>query len=328
MKYDVFGIGNPLIDLLIQTDDTMLNSLGIRKGSMNLVDVERPNYILKRHSAHHHFTTLGGSCPNTMVILSQLGASSALCGKIGTDTFGDDYEKQLLDSGVASYLKRKAGATGSTVILVTTDTDRTMNTHLGACRYLAKKDLSLDALKSSKYLYITGYQWDTPTQKETAVTALEFARLHGVNVSFSLSDLLCVDKHRDDFRYLLEKYVDLVFCNASEAQRMTECDSWEDQIAKLAELVDHVVITLGKKGSVILQDGKMERIEAFSVETIDTTGAGDAYAAGYLYALTRSYSVLEAGRLASYCAATVVAIDGPRFKGDFRKKVSAYLKEN
>ena len=326
MQYDVFGIGNPLIDILIRTDDAMLDRLGLSKGSMNLVDIERQRYILDRHGSRDRVTALGGSCPNTMVMISQLGASSALCGKIGDDAFGDEYERQLLDSGVDSYLNRTSGATGSTVILVTADADRTMNTHLGACRYLSKEDVNLEAIGSSEYLYVTGYQWDTPIQKEAVTTALESAKSCGVKIALSLSDLFCIDKHKDDFRYLLEKYVDLVFCNEQEAQRMTDRETPENQIAALSEIVGHVVVTLGKNGSLVSQNGKAKKIEPFAVRTMDTTGAGDAYAAGYLYALTRNYSVAEAGRLASCCAAVVVGIEGPRFDGDFRKEVDSYMK--
>jgi len=325
MKYDVFGIGNPLIDIIIKVDDSTLKELGLTKGSMNLVDLERQKRILDRHQDHEKVTALGGSCANTMVMLSQLGGKAAFTGKVGDDELGDDFHTQLLGSGVASFLKKKDGMTGSTIILITSDADRTMNTHLGMCQHLSKNDLNLEGLKDSRCLYITGYQWDTPSQKEAVRTALEHTREHGIPIAFSLSDLFCVEKHKADFQELLDKYVDLVFCNELEAKSMTRQADVQDQLRHLSESVDHVVITLGKEGSVISHKGEVHTIDPFTVDAIDTTGAGDAFAAGYLYALARDYPVPDAGRLASYCAATIVTIDGPRFDGDFRERVREFL---
>ena len=326
MKYDVFGIGNPLIDIIIRVDDAMLKELDLTKGSMSLVGQEQQARILEKNRDHRKVTALGGSCANTMVMLSQLGGSSALAGNIGNDELGDDFNEQLISSGVSSYLRRKDGMTGCTIILVTPDADRTMNTHLGMCQHLSKDDLNLEGLKDSRSLYITGYQWDTPTQKEAVRTALEHAREHGIPIAFSLSDLFCVEKHKADFQELLDRYVDLVFCNELEAQAMTGQADVQDQLRSLTKSVDHVVITMGKEGSVIGHKGEVHRINPFTVNAIDTTGAGDAFAAGYLYALAMNYPVPDAGRLASYCAATIVTIDGPRFDGDFRERVREYLR--
>ena len=325
MKYDVFGIGNPLIDVIIKTEDSMLDELGISKGSMNLVDVDRQKFILEKHKTLSRFTALGGSCPNTMVMISQLGGKSALCGKIGLDELGDDYLKQLQISGVDSYLKRKDGMTGSTIILISPDADRTMNTHLGMCQHLAKDDLKLDAISNSKYLYVTGYQWDTPSQKETVLTALEHAKKNEITISLSLSDLFCVEKHKKDFQKLLDNYVNLVFCNELEAKQMTDEENPKDQLRKLSESVDHVVITLGNEGSLIKYNNDIIEVDAFQVEAIDTTGAGDAFAAGYLYALTQNYTIQQVGQLASICAAKVVSIDGPRCKNNFKEQVKDYI---
>ena len=326
MSYDVFGIGNPLIDIIIRVEDSALEELGLSKGSMNLVDLERQSLILEQHKGHQRFTALGGSCANTMVMLAQLGGKAALTGKIGDDELGQDFNSQLLKAGVASYLRREPGMTGSTIILITPDADRTMNTHLGMCQHLSKKDLDLEALRRSNCLYITGYQWDTPSQKEAVLTALKAARTQHIPIAFSLSDLFCVQKHREDFQDLLENYVDILFCNELEAQAMTGHGTLDDQLRRLAHSVDHVVITQGKEGSLISHKGDIHRIDAFAVQAIDTTGAGDAFAAGYLYALTRDYPIPEAGALASFCAATIVTIDGPRYDGDLRARVKGYLR--
>ena len=326
MKYDVFGIGNPLIDIIIRVEDATLEELGLTKGSMNLVDLERQRRILERHAEHEKVTALGGSCANTMVMLSQLGGRAAFTGKVGNDELGDDFHNQLRESGVASFVRRKEGMTGSTIILITPDADRTMNTHLGMCQHLSKEDLDLEGLKDSACLYVTGYQWDTPSQKEAVRTALEHATDHRVPIAFSLSDLFCVEKHKEDFQELLDSYVDILFCNELEAKAMTGQTDVEGQLRQLCKSVGHVVITLGKDGSIIGHKGDIHRVEPFTVDAIDTTGAGDAFAAGYLYALVRDYAIPDAGRLASYCAATIVTIDGPRYGGDFRERVRGYLR--
>jgi len=162
-------------------------------------------------------------------------------------------------------------------------------------------------------------------QKETVLTALKHAKRNGVTISLSLSDLFCVEKHKADFQNLLDNYVNLVFCNELEAKQMTDEDHPKDQLNKLSESVDHVVITCGNKGSIIKYNDEIIEIDAFQVKAIDTTGAGDAYAAGYLYALTQNYNIQQVGNLASICAAKVVSIDGPRCKNNFKAQVKDYL---
>jgi len=195
------------------------------------------------------------------------------------------------------------------------------------CQHLSTADLDLKALKDSCCLYITGYQWDTDSQKKAVLAALEHASSQGISIAFSLSDLFCVEKHKDDFQGLLDRYVDLLFCNELEAKAMTQCETPEDQIKKLSESVNHVVVTLGKEGSLISHQGVIHKIGPFTVDAVDTTGAGDAFAAGYLYGLTKNFSIPDAGVLASFCAATIVGIDGPRYDGDLREKAKDFLKQ-
>lgn len=325
MTYDVFGLGNPLIDILLHVDDEFMTELGLEKGSMNLVDTDRQKEILNRAQNHTLTTALGGSCANTMVMTAQLGGKAAYGGKVGIDDLGKDYEKQLIEAGVSSFLAKEEGMTGSTIILVNPDAERTMNTHLGMSTAFAKSDLSKKGIAESQYLYVEGYLWDTPIQQKTVVAALEHAKESKTGIALTLSDSFCVERHKPHFQQLMDNYVDILFCNDQEAGIMTGETDPEKQMARLAESVDHIVLTLGKTGSMIRQNGNITRIKAFQTEAVDTTGAGDSYAAGYLYGITQGFDIEKSGTLAAFCASTIVSQMGPRYNGNFRKKVAKYL---
>ena len=325
MPFDVLGLGNPLIDIFFNVPDTFLSELKLERGSMNLVDVNRQNEILIKSVHLQKTTALGGSCANTMAMVSQLGGISAYGGKLGDDELGFDYESQLENLGVTSFLKKQSGATGSTVILVTPDAERTMNTHLGMSVNFSKNDLELEAIAESDYIYVEGYLWDTPTQKETVVAALEYAKSKGVKISLTLSDSFCVERHKKDFQHLLDNYVELVFCNHTEAEILTGQSDVSKQLDVLSQSVEHIVLTLGQQGSRVFHFGTITELEAFEIDAVDTTGAGDSFAAGYLYGITHGYNSEQAGRLASYCAAKIVEQIGPRYNGDFKALVSNYM---
>jgi len=325
MRYDIFGLGNPLIDIILHVEDRFMAQLRLEKGSMNLVDTVRQKEILDKAAGNPKTTTLGGSCANTMVMAAQLGAKVAYGGKIGNDDLGIDYEHQLIRSGVDSYLAKGAGVTGSTIILVNPDAERTMNTHLGMCTSFSKDDLCPDGIRDSHYLYVTGYLWDTPVQQEAVIAALEIAKSANVRIAFSLSDFFCVERHKDKFQLLIDDYVDILFCNEQEAGFMTGENLAEKQLQKLSESVSHVVLTMGKKGSMIQSQGRATQIDPIPIEAVDTTGAGDSYAAGYLYGITQGYDIKKSGRLGAFCAATIVSQIGPRYQGDLRELAKDFL---
>ncbi len=325
MKYEVLGLGNPIFDVIIHVDDLTVEELGLEKGSMNLVDIERQQEILNKCKTSQTFTDLGGSCANTMIMISQLGGKCAYSGKLGNDDFARNYESKLIEQGVSSFLRQQNGATGSTVILVTPDAERTMNTHLGMCQNFSKGDLNLKAIEDAEYIYIEGYQWDTPRQQETIIAAADHAKSVGTKIALTLSDLFCVERHKNEFQHLMDNYVELLFCNELEAAYMSEENDPAKQISQMSKSVDHIVLTLGKKGSRIFHAGETTDIDAFDAKTIDTTGAGDCFAAGYLFGITHDYSTKQAGILASYCAATIVGQNGPRFQGDLGAVVAEYM---
>jgi sugar/nucleoside kinase (ribokinase family) len=325
MQFDVFGIENPLIDLLIQVPEDFLARLDLKKNHMQLIDEPRHKYLLEQLKGYPLQSAPGGSCANTLLGVSQLGGRAAYCGKVGHDVYGEVYVQKLREAGVASYISQDGKVTGSTVILVTPDAARTMNTFLGACQELGPTDVPLDALKASKLLYITGYLWDTPTQQEAATLALRTAGAEGIHVTLSLSDPFCVRRHRQDFLDILERYVDFVFANRDEALELTGTDTAHDAMRELRKRCDGAAITLGGRGAYVTRGEEHVYLDPFPVEPVDTTGAGDAFAAGFLHAFTQGQSLYQCGRLGSYFASRVIQQVGPRLGGDVRAQLAPVL---
>ncbi len=326
MTFDVFGIENPLIDLLTQVSDEFLERLELEKNKMYLVDLERHETLLNALDEAQVFPEPGGSCANTLLGIAQLGGKTAYCGKVGGDEYGQVYIQKLEAAGVTSFISEDRGhITGSTVILVTPDASRTMNTYLGACQQLTAADIPLDALKASRTVYLTGYLWDTPGQQEAARLALSTARQEGVQVAMSLADPFCVERHAEDFVSILKSYVDLVFANREEALAITGTDDAQQALQVLGEWCRGAVITLGEAGALIRENGETVNLEPFPVEALDTTGAGDAFAAGYLYGRGGGASLLHSGRLGAFFASRVIEQVGPRLNGNVRAALAPVL---
>lgn len=327
MQFDIFGIENPLIDLLAQVTDDFLERMEVKKDHMMLIDESRHRYLLDNLKGMHVQSEPGGSCANTLLGIAQLGGKSAYCGKVGRDVYGEIYVKKLEEGGVASYISTDGDVTGSTVILVTPDAARTMNTFLGACQELGPQDIPLDALKASKLLYMTGYLWDTENQKEAAMTALRTAGSEGIHVAMSLSDPFCVKRHKEDFIRILDGYVDFVFANQEEALALTGTDTTHDAMAVLRQWCSGAAITLGAKGALVSGGDEMVYLDPQPIKAVDTTGAGDAFAAGFLYGLSTGTSLYNSGRLGTAFAAQVIQQIGPRLAGDVRTLLAPVLKD-
>lgn len=324
---DVFGIGNPLIDLMAHVPDAFLEAQGLEKDRMYLVDFEGQKELIWRLDKIQAelLQAPGGSCANSMIGVCQLGGKAAYGGKIGKDKFGRIYKQKLAESHVVSSLGETEGPTGSSLILVMEDASRTMNTHLGISQKFESSDISEELLKRTQYLYIEGYLWDTEEQKVAILQTIETARKHEVKISLSLSDPLCVERHRDDFNKLLKECVDLVFCNQEEACGLTGTMISQKALDCLSKDVAVVAMTLGEKGALVSHQNQTIYVNPYPIEAVDTTGAGDAFAAGFLYGITQGQSALESGRMAAAMAALVIGQLGPRFQGDLPASVKALL---
>jgi sugar/nucleoside kinase (ribokinase family) len=314
MQFDVFGMCNPLFDIQAEIPDALLDELPVQKGGMFLIDEEQQQALISKIYAHIVNAEAGGSGANTMIGVAQLGGTACYTGKFGDDEHGTLYAEGLRSKQVHIGAKPGAGTTGISVILVTPDTQRTMCTFLGICRELHPDDVPLDALRASKYLYVTGYLWDTDTQKAAVLHAMREAKAAGVKIAFSLSDPFCVHRHKADFLQIIQEHVDLLFGNTEEAQALTDTNSPREAIQALAPYCELAAITSGAHGSLLREGDRLIEIPAYSIHPVDSTGAGDMYAAGLLYGLTHDLPLEKTGRLASYVAAQVVAKLGPRLE--------------
>jgi sugar/nucleoside kinase (ribokinase family) len=312
-EYDVFGMGNSLIDIQAFVSDEFLNEIGVNKGIMHLIDEERSRSILKRLEKIPTEMLPGGSCANTVKAVAFLGGKPVYTGIVNQDTYGKIYEEKLRASDVKTITKWvQYGLTGSSIILTTPDAERTMNTHLGVCRDYTKDDIDVDVLKRCKVFHLAGYMWDTDNQKEAALFAIEQAKRFGLKVSFDIADPFLVERNRGEFPKIIEEYVDILFGNAQEVMMLTDIDSPIDAGKALQQKCEIVAVKVGKEGSFIISD-KIEKATSFAVEAIDTTGAGDTYAGGFLYAYCQGKSLAECGKFANYIASRIVTVKGLGF---------------
>ena len=248
MRYDVFGMCNALFDIQAEVKDETLQDLGLTKGTMSLISSDEQKQIVPRIYTHIVNTEAGGSGANTMIGVALLGGRTCYTSRVGNDEHGTIYRDGLAAQGVQPNLGIASGTTGISLILVTPDAERTMCTFLGLSRDLTRDDVNVEDLRNSKYLYVTGYLWDTDNQKEAVLFAMQSANKAGVKVALSLSDPFCVHRHKDDFLRLLKDHVDVIFANAQEAQALTDTDSPYDAVKVLALYADIVAITMDEKG--------------------------------------------------------------------------------
>ena len=316
-KFDVYGVCNPLIDLLSHIPDSFLKKNGIEKSIMHLISIEEQQRLLRGLSADKLSveSASGGSGANSMIGIAQLGGRTAFSGKIGRDEHGKIYREKLEDLGVSARLGEGDGSTGSSLILVSDDGCRTMNTYLGMGQELQVPDIDPEVIKVSKYLYLTGYLWDTESQKKAVRAALDEAKRVETKVALSLSDPFCVKRHKEDFKSLLQGYASMVFSNQEEAFTLLETDVTQEAVDIMSKWTETVVLTLGANGAIISHLAQTYYIDPFPIRVEDTTGAGDAFAAGFLFGMTHEFSPLDSGRIGAVLAGAVIEQTGPRFHG-------------
>ncbi len=325
MAYDVYGVGNSLVDIQAKIDESLLTRLEFAKGIMTLVDESTQTRVLSALNGASISRCAGGSAANTIAGLADFGGRGAYAGKLGRDDLGDFWLKDMRDLGVRIEVPQTNGQTGTCVCLITDDAQRTMLTHLGLSSTLGPDDISESEIKQSKYVYIEGYLFTGDSTKAAALKAIDLAKKHGVKVAFTVSDPFLININRDLFWELIAGPVDLLFCNLEEARSLTGLVDPIDCAQKIHSHAADVALTLGGDGSLLMHDGKTTPIEGVPVTAVDTTGAGDMYAAGVLYGITNGLTWQQAGHLASHAAARVVAQMGARLHKKFSSQEIADL---
>ncbi|GAN87472.1 sugar kinase PfkB [Komagataeibacter intermedius TF2] len=315
-RFDLLGIGNAIVDVLAPVDAAFPQNNGMTPGSMTLIDADRARALYAQIRREKEMG--GGSAANTCVVASNMGARVAYLGKVAADAPGQAFAADMQAAGVyfpSSPLQGDAGEnhpTARCIILVTPDGQRTMNTYLGACVTFSPEDVLVDVVRASKVIYMEGYLFDPPDAQEAFRTAARIAHDAGRKVALSLSDRFCVDRHRHAFHELVRGHIDILFANEDEICALYQTDDF-DEAARLVSAETHfAVLTRSERGSIIIQDQQRIVIDSVRTQVIDTTGAGDAYAAGFLAGWTSDRTLAECGRLGSVAASEVISHYGAR----------------
>ncbi len=319
-RYEVLGIGNAIVDVIARAEEDFLLAQGMRKGGMMLIDEARAHAIYDAMGPA--VETSGGSAANTIVGLASLGARSAFIGKIKDDLLGRAYSHDIRAAGVSFATKAAVAgpSTGRCYVLVTPDGERTMNTYLGAAQDLSPADIDADAIAASAIVYLEGYLWDPQNAKEAFLKAAKIAHDAGRKVALTMSDAFCVDRWRDEFLQLMRtRTVDLIFANEAELHSLYQSSDFDAAIAALRADIDVAVVTRSEKGCLVVGPDDVEAVPAFPLDrVVDTTGAGDLFAAGFLCGLARGADDRTCGRLGALAAAEVIQHIGARPEASLR----------
>ena len=323
---DVVGIGNAIVDVLVQADERFLGDHALTKGTMALVDEAQAERLYASVGAG--LETSGGSAANTLAGVAQLGGRAGFIGRVRNDQLGSIFAHDIRSVGARfeTPAATEGPSTARCLILVTPDAQRTMCTYLGASVGLDPADLDLEMVAQAKLLYLEGYLWDSDDAKAAFIAAAEVARAHGGEVALSLSDAFCVERHRDSFQELVDGHVDILFANEMEITALYKANSFEEAADQVRGRCKVAALTRSEQGSVILNGAGSHAIEPFQLgPLVDTTGAGDLYAAGFLHAYTQGQDIAACGRLGSLCAGQVVTQLGPRPQGSLKELVAQHL---
>ncbi|MFA7430504.1 MAG: adenosine kinase [Rhodospirillaceae bacterium] len=311
--YDVLAIGNAIVDVLAHAEDSFLVERGLPKGGMVLIDTDQADALYSQMGPA--IEASGGSAANTVAGLASLGGRAAFIGKVADDILGRVFRHDITAIGAHYVTPPLVGGapTARCLVLITPDAERTMSTYLGACTALSPEDIDEDLVRASAVTYIEGYLWDQPHAKDAIVRAACAAKEAKRKVSLSLSDPFCVNRHREEFLELIDGFVDILFANEAELKALYEVDDFDAALAQVRGHAEVAAVTRGAKGSVVVTGGDVLTVPVDPVaRVVDTTGAGDLYAAGFLFGYTRGYQLGECARIGGIAAGEVISHVGPR----------------
>ena len=319
INYDISLIGNAIVDIIAQTSDSILNDLGIQKGAMQIIDSETTDNLL--NVIKNPIIISGGSAANTAVGFSSFGGKACFIGQTGLDEFGSLFEKNINEAGV--FFKSKESnaleKTSKSIVLVTPDAERSMNTFLGASTNFNINCVNEELILNSKILYLEGYLFDQPEAKKAIYHCCKIAKANNIQIGLSLSDLFCVERHRSDFLNLISDFIDIIFANEAEIKSLYKMDL-RSCINSIKDKVKIGAITLGSEGSVVFKNDLEHVVNPIKINNlVDTTGAGDLFASGFLYGLTSSLSIEQCGSLGTKAASEIITHYGARPKNSLKK---------
>ena len=325
-RFDVTAIGNAIVDVIASADEALLVEHNLRKGAMSLIDAAEAERLYRIMGPGREIS--GGSAANTVAGIAALGGRAAYIGKVADDQLGDVFTHDIRAIGVTYDTPplTEGLSTARCLIFVTPDAHRTMQTFLGATTQLGPEDVNMDHITSSRVVYLEGYLWDQPRAKQAMRDAALRAQASGAKVALTLSDAFCVDRFRGEFLDLVEHHVDILFANEAEILSLYRVATFDEALQRVRPHCEVAALTRSEKGSVVLSGDEVHVIDAVSgVDVADTTGAGDAYAAGFLYAYTRGCDLATCGRLGGVMAAEVISHYGARPEADVKALAAAVL---
>ena len=312
-QFDVLAIGNAIVDILAHTDDRFLNTHDLIKGTMGLVDLDTSQALYREVCPALECS--GGSAANTIAGVASLGRRGAFVGKVHNDQLGRVFTNDMRTAGVhfETAPTTDGATTATSIVLVTPDAERTMQTYLGACVELGPDDIYSEEICASQVTYLEGYLWDPPAAKQAFIKAAKLAHGAGREVSLSLSDPFCVDRHRGDFAELISGHVDILFANEEEIMSLYQVDTFDEALAVATGQCNIVALTRGAEGCVIVSNNEVFTLASETVgKVVDTTGAGDAFAAGFLAGYTQGLDIATSARMANIAAGEVISHLGAR----------------
>lgn len=323
-EYDVAAVGNAIVDVLCHASDDLIGELGLQRDVMQLVDEAESDRIYGGMPPSQEVS--GGSAANTLVTLAALGGRALFVGKVRDDQMGEVFTHDLRAAGVGfdTAPATEGPSTARCLVLVTPDASRTMSTYLGAAAGVSRVDVEGAGIDRAAITYLEGYLWDDGNAKEAMRAAIDVAKRAGRKVAMTMSDPFCVDRHRDDFRRLLDDDIDVLFANEDELVSLFEVETFDEAIARLrGHRCEYAAITRGSHGAVVVHGDEVVTVPAVPVEVVDTTGAGDAFAAGFLRGITSGLDAERSARLGALAAAEVISHLGARPMGDLAAEARA-----
>lgn len=323
-KYDVYGIGNAIVDIVTEVEHDFFTKNEIEKGVMTLVDEKRQHHLMKAIDMKRSRMSGGGSAGNTVVAVNQFGGSSFYSCLVAKDELGKFFLEDLKRNGVdtnLTYENCPEGITGKCLVMTSPDAERTMNTFLGVSSFLSPEHVDVNAIKNSSYVYLEGYLVPSPKGLEALKEAKKIAEKNKVQVALTFSDNSMVKYFSQQMQEIVGASVDLLFCNEEEAMTYTGTNSIMEAREKLKQVAKHFAITLGANGAMIYDGDTFIQIEPYKVKAIDTNGAGDMFAGAFMYGITHGHSYAEAGKIASLASSRIVSQFGPRMEKQHAKRV-------